>query len=287
VIYVGTCGYAYKDWIGPFYPAKIKSSEMLGYYAARFRAVEIDASYYGVPAASTVAGMNARTPSDFRFSFKATQSVTHTPDPRADRIHDDARLLRERLEPLRDAGKLAAVLLQFPNGFQPSPDNEAYLRAVAEAFAGLPLVAEFRHRLWQDAATLTLLREIGAGWSNVDMPALDTLVAPASDATSNIGYVRFHGRNAAQWWTGDNVTRYAYDYVPDELAPWTDRIAEIDEQVEDVFAFFNNHAMGSAARDATLLEAMLEERYGAAAAQTVARPCVIAPTQDALPGLQP
>jgi len=284
VIYVGTCGYAYKDWIGPFYPPTTKSSEMLAYYAARFRAVEIDSSYYGVPAASTIAGMNARTPADFRFTFKAPQAVTHAPDPRSDRVHDDARLLRERLEPLRDAGKLAAVLLQFPNGFQPSGKNDDYVRAAVAAFDGLPTVVEFRHRLWQNAETFALLRELRAGWSNLDMPALDTLIAPSSDATSEVGYVRFHGRNAEQWWTGDNVTRYKYDYLPNELAPWGDRIADIEEQVEDVYVFFNNHAMGSAARDATLLEAMLEERYGKA--DKVARPSVLAPIQDALPGLQ-
>ncbi|HVS45920.1 MAG TPA: DUF72 domain-containing protein [Verrucomicrobiae bacterium] len=286
MIYVGTCGYAYRDWIGPFYPAKIKPSEMLGYYAQRFRAVEIDASYYGVPAVTTIAGMNARTPSDFRFSFKAPQTVTHAPDLQAARVHDDARLLRERLEPMREAGKLAAVLLQFPNGFQPSVANEAYLRAAVGAFAGVPLVVEFRHRRWQDAATLTLLRELRAGWSNVDMPAHEALLAPSSDATSDVGYVRFHGRNAAQWWTGNNVTRYAYDYVPDELIPWADRLAEIDEQVETVYAFFNNHAFGSAARDASLLEALLEDRYGAGAPVNLARPSTTAPTQDALPGLQ-
>ncbi|HEY5257271.1 MAG TPA: DUF72 domain-containing protein, partial [Candidatus Baltobacteraceae bacterium] len=156
MIYVGTCGYAYKDWVGPFYPPTTKAGEMLGYYAARFAAAEIDASYYGVPAASTIGSMNARTPAAFRFTFKAPQSVTHAPESRA-RVHDDARLLRERLEPLRISGKLAAVLLQFPNGFKPSVPNELYLREVAAAFTGLALVAEFRHRLWQNAATLALL----------------------------------------------------------------------------------------------------------------------------------
>ena len=284
MIYVGTCGYAYKDWVGPFYPRTTKSPEMLGYYAGRFRAVEIDSSYYGVPAASTIAAMNARTPDDFRFSFKAPQSVTHASGLQAGRVHDDARELRERLEPLRAAGKLVAVLLQFPNGFQPSDEHRDYVRAAAGAFDGLPVVVEFRHRLWQDAATLEMLRELRAGWSNVDMPALDTLVGASSDVTSDVGYVRFHGRNAAQWWTGDNVTRYAYDYVADELAPWADRLDEIDRSAGNAFAFFNNHAMGSAARDATLLEAMLDERFGAAAAQRVARPEHAAPAQGTLPG---
>jgi uncharacterized protein YecE (DUF72 family) len=74
--------------------------------------------------------------------------------------------------------------------------------------------------------------------------------------------VRFHGRNAAKWWTGDNTTRYDYDYKPGELEPWMDRIAEIDDQVEATYAFFNNHARGNAARNAEMFIDMLRERYG-------------------------
>ena len=74
VIYVGTCGFSYKEWIGPFYPAKIKPAEMLPYYAREFRAVEIDSSYYGVPSPRTTESMAGRTPADFRFSFKMPQT---------------------------------------------------------------------------------------------------------------------------------------------------------------------------------------------------------------------
>jgi uncharacterized protein YecE (DUF72 family) len=287
MIYVGTCGYAYKDWIGPFYPGKIKSAEMLPFYTRRFRAVEIDSSYYGVPAPTTIAAMNARTPPDFRFAFKAPQTVTHAPEGARMRLHPDAALLSENIEPLREAGKLAAVLLQFPNGFKPVGSSQEYLRKIVDGFDGLPLVAEFRHRDWQTPATFELLRELGVGWCNVDLPRYDVLPLPSSDATAQVGYVRMHGRNAAMWWVGDNVTRYDYNYDPGELAAWTDRIAEIDAQTEQTFVFFNNHANGQAAGNAELLEHLLEEHYGdEAAAQNIARPTVpSAPQQNALPGL--
>jgi uncharacterized protein YecE (DUF72 family) len=269
MIYVGTCGFAYKDWVGPFYPPKTKSAEMLATYARRFRAVEIDSSYYGVPKPQTVASMVARTPDDFRFSFKLPATVTHSPDPEVVRVHDDARLLLESLEPVRRAGKLACVLAQFPNGFKPGGGREAYMRDVVEAFRDIPVVVEFRNRAWQREETLAVLREIGAGYGNVDMPQLDGLLAPSSDATGSVGYVRFHGRNAKEWWKGTNVTRYAYSYTAQELVPWTDRIAEIQEQVEDTYVFFNNHASGRAAQNAEMLEALLDERYG-----TIAQECV-------------
>ncbi len=283
MIYVGTCGFAYKDWIGPFYPPRARSDEMLPYYARRFPAVEIDSSYYGVPQQRTVAGMDRRTPPEFRFSFKAPQTVTHTPDTGA-RVHPDAGLLCEALEPLRASGKLACVLAQFPNGFKPDERNRDYLARVAGAFEGIPVVAEFRHSAWQTPETLRLLRELNVGLCNVDMPSFEELPHCASDASGAVGYVRLHGRNAKEWWTGTNVTRYQYVYDVQELEPWTERIAEIEAQVENTYVFFNNHARGHAAQNAEMLEELLNDRYGEAAEACIARGEGGYPEQAVLPG---
>ena len=284
MIYVGTCGYAYNDWVGPFYPPRTRANEMLAYYARQFAAVEIDASYYGIPKSATIASMDARTPQSFRFSFKAPQTVTHAPDAGA-RVHPDARALCEVLQPLRKNGKLACVLAQFPNGFRPDVQSKAYVRRTVEAFEGLPVAVEFRHRDWQRAETLAMLAEIGAAYVNVDLPALEGLPAAASDAAGPLGYVRFHGRNAARWWTGDNVTRYAYAYSEEELVPWSDRIAEIEAQVEATYVFFNNHARGSAARNAVTFEELLVERFGERASGVIARGQGGNPHQTLLPGM--
>jgi len=270
VIYVGTCGFAYKDWIGPFYPGKIRSNEMLPYYARCFPAVEIDSSYYGVPAPQTIARMDQVTPPEFRFCFKAPATLTHPPDAATARIHPDAALFVESVLPLKENGKLGCALLQFPNGFRKTATAESYLEQAIAALAPLPLVAEFRNREWQNDETLRMLSELGVGWCNVDMPRYDTLLQPGSDVTSRVGYVRFHGRNAGQWWTGTNVTRYDYEYSAEELEPWTARAAEIEEAAGTTFAFFNNHARGSAARNAELFIALLRSRYGDAA-EIVAR----------------
>jgi uncharacterized protein YecE (DUF72 family) len=270
--------------VGPFYPPKIKASEMLGYYAREFSAVEIDSSYYGVPTVQTVESMAARTPESFRFSFKVPQTVTHTPDPGAS-IHDDAGVFCASLQPMLKARKLACVLAQFPNAFKPETHGRDYLRRVADALAGLPLVVEFRNRRWQQPETLELLHRLGIGYCNADMPALEGLLAPSADVTSNVGYVRFHGRNARQWWRGSNVTRYDYEYTPQELVPWTDRIAEIDDRASATYVFFNNHANGRAPRNAEMLAAMLAERYGVRADNAIAKGRGEAPLQTALPGI--
>lgn len=283
MIYVGTCGFSYKEWIGAFYPAKIKPAEMLPYYASEFCAVEIDSSYYGVPSERAVDSMAARTPEGFRFSFKLPQTVTHAADP-SGKLHADASAFRASIEPMRVAGKLACALAQFPNAFKPATPADDYLTRLADAFEDVPLVYEFRNRLWQRPETVALLRRLGVGFCNADMPALEGLLGPSADVTSNVGYVRFHGRNARQWWRGSNVTRYDYAYAPDELMPWTDRIAEIDEQAEQTYVFFNNHANGHAAANAEMLASLLTQRYGAGAGAALARAPHDAPLQTPLPG---
>jgi len=270
MIYVGTCGYAYKDWVGPFYPGKSRQSEMLPYYARCFSAVEVDASYYGVLDAETIARMNARTPRDFRFCFKVPATVTHPTDAGSAAVHPDAEAFVRALSEVAREGKLGCALLQFPNSFKPTDTSHHYLHRAIEALRPLPLVAEFRNREWQIPATHELLAELGVGWCNVDQPRYESLLRPSSDVTGSIGYVRFHGRNAAQWWTGDNTTRYDYNYAREELEPWTNRVAEIDEAAETVYAFFNNHARGNAPRNAELFLDLLRERYGDAADQLVA-----------------
>lgn len=281
MIYVGTCGYAYKDWLGSFYPATARQSEMLPYYAQCFPAVEIDSSYYGVLPAQTVARMNVRTPDSFRFCFKVPQTVTHAPEAAQGGVHPDARAFVESVQPVLAAGKFGCALLQFPNGFHPGERTVAYLRKAVEALAPLRLVAEFRNREWQTPEYFALLCELGVGWCNVDMPSYDTLMRPSADVSCDVAYVRFHGRNAASWWTGNNTTRYDYDYTVEELMPWADRVAEMQEQAPATFAFFNNHARGNAARNAEVFVELLRDRYGVAAAEIIPA-CSRPPAQRSL-----
>jgi uncharacterized protein YecE (DUF72 family) len=165
--------------------------------------------------------------------------------------------------------------MQFPNSFHPTPAAHAHIAALHEALGDLALVAEFRNREWQTNATLEFLRERGIGWVNVDMPQFDSLLRPSADVTAPVAYIRFHGRNYTTWWNGTNVTRYDYDYSPEELGPWADRLIEIatNPDVREVFGFFNNHRRGQAARNAQTFNAMLSERFAPLVA-TAAAPVV-------------
>lgn len=236
---------------------------MLAHYGHVFGAVEVDASYYGILKPQAVARMVRQTPETFKFCFKVPSTITHR--IQGARVHPDARAFAESVAPVIQAAKFGAALLQFPNGFRRTPANESYFLAAARALDGVPLVAEFRNREWQTPQTHAMLVELGIGWCNVDMPVIESLMLAGADATSAVGYVRFHGRNSAQWWIGDNTTRYDYDYTPEELQPWAARVAEINAAAEATFAFFNNHARGNAARNAEMFEKMLRFEYGPAA----------------------
>ena len=257
-LYIGTCGFSYKDWIGPFYPKGIKSIDMLPYYAERFSAVEIDSTYYAIPKPALFESMDRRTPADFRFAVKAPGSVTHSPVD-AQPPAADVRAFAECLEPVRRSDKLAVVLTQFPNAFRPSRNSLHRLERLREWWADLPLVAEFRHRDWQRNDALVHLRELGIGWCNVDEPRFASLMRPGAEVTSPIGYIRFHGRNYAKWWKQERASheRYDYLYTKDELEEWVPRIADVVSQATQSYVFFNNHRLGKAPANARDLTRML------------------------------
>ncbi|HTJ24844.1 MAG TPA: DUF72 domain-containing protein [Candidatus Limnocylindria bacterium] len=258
---VGTCGFSYRDWVGRVYPPATKAAEMLELYAQRFAIVEIDATYYRILPASTFASMARRTPHTFRFTAKLPGSATHV-RAEAHTLRGDLDAFRRALDPLVVAERFAAALMQFPNSFRPTEAARDHLALLRSALPDIELAAEFRHREWQTNETLELLRDLRIALVNVDEPQFASLPRPGSDVTSNLAYVRFHGRNYQQWWKGDNVTRYDYEYRPEELAPWVRRIVDMaaNQEVREVLAFFNNHARGQAVRSAELFEALLSEQ---------------------------
>src|SRR5579864_3678773 len=260
-LHIGTCGFSYREWIGPFYPKGIASIDMLPYYAERFHAVEIDSTYYAIPKPQLFAGMDQRTPKQFLFTVKAPGSITHLP---SDAVPDPHELttFAAALEPIIVSGKLAAVLAQFPNSFRPSADAYRRLQHLRSAWSDINLIAEFRHRDWQSEATLERLRELSIGWCNVDEPRFRSLLRPGSEVTSPIGYIRFHGRNYAKWWKQELASHERYDYLysATELTEWLPRIAAVDEQAKEAYVFFNNHHLGKSATNAQQLAEMLHAR---------------------------
>lgn len=255
-ILVGTSGYSFADWIGRFYPLGLPRSDMLTYYSERFPVVEVNSTYYRVPPPRVTEQMERKTPSRFRFVVKAPQTITHERRLEPDTL----AAFQDCLLPLREAGKLDGILLQFPWSFRADPKSWRLLSGARAALPGHPLYVEFRHDSWAKPETFERLRDLSLGYCVVDEPELTGLMPPVVELTSPAGYVRFHGRNRANWWgqrgsrTGD---RYDYLYSESELREWAVKIRDLARQAERVYVFFNNCHAGQAAQNARLMQELL------------------------------
>jgi uncharacterized protein YecE (DUF72 family) len=254
MIRCGTSGFSYDDWIGPFYPPDLPKRDWLAYYAREFDTVELNVTYYRVPGLKTVEAWISRTPEGFLFSVKAPGSLTH------ERLEPDPRGFLEGIAPLTESGRLACVLAQFPYSFRNSTENWDYLARLREGLGEVPVVAEFRNRGWVSDETFDRLQELRLGYCCVDEPRLEGLMPPVARVTGPVGYVRFHGRNARQWWDHEQAwQRYDYTYREDEIQEWVPRLRELDSQAPLTLVYANNHYRGQAADTIRKLRDLLAE----------------------------
>jgi uncharacterized protein YecE (DUF72 family) len=255
-VFIGTSGYYYLDWVGPFYPHGVGKEHFLEYYSSRFPFCELNFSYYQMPLRSRLLTMVQQTPKSFQFAVKAHKSLTHERGPSS---IPQAEEFYHALHPMLDEGRLAAVLMQFPYSFHYSPQNRKYLAEILKPLEGLPLCIEFRNREWMLDRVYEGFKQRGVGFVQTDNPELDNLPLPTSSTTSEIGYIRFHGRNKDNWWDGDSTSRYDYLYSKQELQSWLCRIEEITSKVKRVFIAFNNHHKGKAVQNAVEIYNLLKE----------------------------
>ncbi len=256
-IEIGTSGYYFKDWVGPFYPEGTKSDHMLDYYAQQFPVVEINMTYYGIPKPSSFANMAAKVPVGFGFYVKVHQDVTH----KREEPETSLKQLFQATQPLKDRGILRGFLAQFPYSFKKNPPSTDYLVRLADFWGkrGEPLFLEFRHTSWFKEVVYQSLEKYHLGFVNVDLPQLPRLPSPSAVVTNGEGYVRFHGRNAATWWGQEGPLRYDYDYSSDELKKWLPLITELTKKARRVVIFMNNCHLGAAAKNAKLLGDLFTE----------------------------
>jgi len=230
-LHVGTSGWAYPDWLGPFYPTGTAPRDFLATYSRRFGAVEIDSTFYRTPTAKTVEAWNAATPEGFRFAPKVPQVITH--EKRLDGCADE---LDAFLDVMRRLGpKLGRLVFQFDAGFR--VEALPALRAFVE---GLPpdlrYAVEIRHRSWLRDDLYQLLEKYKVALVLADlyyMPKLDKV-------TTDFSYIRLLGRRSA---VPDDFSRVRLDRERD-LSLWAGRIRTYLDRRLEVFAFANNRFQG-------------------------------------------
>ena len=259
-VLVGVSGWSYPDWEGTVYPKRsTRGFDALAFMAEHFDAVEINSSFYRTPAPRAAADWAARVASkpEFRFSAKLHQRFTHQRDEAW--TSEDAEQFRQAMAPLVDAGRLGAVLVQFPWSFRYGPTEADWLARLAHTFTELPLVVEVRHTSWLGDEAQQSLNGLGVGFCNIDQPPHRDGIPPTEQVMGGVGYVRLHGRNAENWFA-KNATpsdRYDYLYREDELDEWIERIHRIADQADHTYVFTNNHYRGQAPANALQIMAKL------------------------------
>ena len=269
---VGTCSWADEALTKYWYPKGVPSGARLAYYAERFDTVEVDSTYYRLPAVEMVQRWAERTPDDFVMHVKAFGVMTRhpvkvdqlPPDLRDDAPKDDrgrierpsrefrAEIFRrflEALEPLRSTGKLGGLLFQFPPYVVPKEASYDYLAWAREQIGDDRMLVEFRHRAWyeedQREETLRFLEEHEMSHVVVDAPRMDGKNVPLTvlGLTSPLLYLRLHGRNAETWNVrgGSASERFDYLYSGEELTEWVVPLKELSEQAEEAHVLFNNN----------------------------------------------
>ncbi|MGH3035016.1 MAG: DUF72 domain-containing protein [Gaiellaceae bacterium] len=272
-IRIGTCSWADEALTKHWYPKSVRTAEeRLRYYAERFSVVEVDSTYYRLPDESTVERWAERTPDGFVMHVKAFALMTRHP-AKVEQLPPDLReaapldergrvqrpprelrgevftRFRSALEPLRRAGKLGGILLQFPSYVVYKDQSLEYLEWAKAQLGDDPMLVEFRHRSWLDeehrATTLSFLEELGATHVIVDAPKTEAknLVPTVVALTSPLAYVRLHGRNAATWNVrgGSASDRFDYLYSAEELGEWVDPLRRLSADAEEVYVLFNNN----------------------------------------------
>jgi uncharacterized protein YecE (DUF72 family) len=274
-IRIGPAGWSYSDWSGYVYPSPCpKGFHEASYLAQFFDTIEINTSFYQPLRPEHAAQWLDRVAANpnFLFTAKLWQKFTHdesaspispprTPPGSAD---DDEHAVRAGFDVLHKAGKLGAVLLQFPFSFHRTAGNFAYLATLLKRFTDYPLAVEVRHASWNHPEVFAMLREHSAAFCSIDQPIIGRSLEPSDESTSALGYIRLHGRRYDTWFSDDPAVpqheRYNYLYSAEELAPWASRIRKAAANARNVFVVTNNHYLGKAVVNALQLLSMLQDR---------------------------
>ncbi|HMM42319.1 MAG TPA: DUF72 domain-containing protein [Thermomicrobiales bacterium] len=249
-----------------FYPKGLKPGDRIAYYAQHFPVVEVNSSYYHIMPERNYRLWVEKTPDDFVFNVKAYGTLTgHKRDEEATPEVFDA--FRASYRPFREAGKLGAVLFQFPPWFDDSEANREQIAWCVEHMADDPILVEFRNRSWLTPAhregTLEFLRGLGLAYVTVDAPQVGNGTVPLVPAVTNanLAYLRLHGRNTETWYKRVETTgeRFNYLYKQAEIDELAGVAKQLAEKAREVHVIFNNNMQNYAVVNARMMIDALDD----------------------------
>ena len=251
-VLIGTSGWGYDEWVGPFYPKGLKKEGYLSYYSKVYYTCEINTSFYQIPNIKIVDKWAKTTPKEFVFTAKIPQTITHNSKLDCDECLDDLDIFLDAMSPLISARKLQAFLIQLPPSFK-KKDHYGNLKEFIDSWPtdieqeGYSLVIEFRHRSWMEDDVFNYLESKSLSYCAVIEPDLP----PRMDVTNpEFAYVRFHGYGTKIW--------FDYFFTEEEIKKWAVSMKEVIDKSKKVGIYFNNHFSGYAAKNALMMMKELE-----------------------------
>jgi uncharacterized protein YecE (DUF72 family) len=246
-VLIGTSGWGYDEWIGPFYPKSLRQEDYLLFYSEVFYTNEINTTFYNTPSRWVVQNWVDKTPGNFLFSAKIPQTITHEYKLDIDLCLNDLNHYLNSMEPLINAKKMLSFLIQLPPSFN-KRDHFGNLKEFVNSWPGdlesydYHLVVEFRHKSWMDDEVFEYLREKSLTYCAVVEP----LLPPRMDITNpELAYIRFHGFGKKIW--------FDYFFKEEEIKSWAQSISKIIPKVDKIGIYFNNHFSGYAAKNSLML----------------------------------
>lgn len=261
-IYFGTAGWSYKDWEETVFPQKRGSDfDQLIYLSKYFDTIELNNTFYR-PASVYMSRNWVKKTIDnpnFKFTAKLWQKFTHEKETVST---SEEKNFKDGIAPLIENNKLGALLAQFSWSFKNNDNNRKIIESIVAKFKEYPLVVEFRHNSWLTNDMLMFLKVNMVGFCNIDQPVIGASIKPSNYVTSQIGYVRLHGRNYKDWFRKEagRDDRYNYLYSVVELADWIKRLKEMQKKARQIYVIANNHYRGQAAANALQLKSMFHEK---------------------------
>lgn len=229
---------------------------MLEYYSMHFNSVELNFTYYTIPVPRIMEAIVRKSSEEVLFSVKLNRDITHSEDTDEEVWEKFA----DGIIPLKESGVLGVLLAQFPWSFKNEETSWNKLNAIAERFSGENMAVEFRNSSWAKEQVRDRLKQLNLTFCVVDEPPISTLMPWKKWLTSDITYIRLHGRNSSKWFHHQEPSeRYDYLYTEDELKELIPDILELTSDAKSSFIFFNNHPLGKAVENAKMLIDMLSE----------------------------
>ncbi len=246
-VLIGTSGWGYDEWVGPFYPSGLEQENFLRYYSEIFVTNEINTTFYNTPTRWVVENWVKKTPKNFLFSAKIPQTVTHTHKLDIDLCLGDLNHYLEAMNPLIEANKLISFLIQLPPSFK-KKDHFRNLKEFIESWPGdrekdkYYLVIEFRHSSWIVEEVFQFLRKNQLTYCAV----IEPLLPPRMDVTNPaFAYIRFHGYGKKIW--------FDYFFKEEEIRRWAQSIRNVIPKAEKIGIYFNNHFSGYAVKNSLMM----------------------------------